>query len=359
MATHYDTLGVKRGCNPSEIKSSYRKIVLAHHPDRSDDPKSAAIFMQATEAYEVLGDVERRREYDRFLYLEDQKRAQLQASMRATPQPKPKAAPRPQVSVAVELTRLVQLFSRGRLAEAEGLADDLMRREPREAIPYGVKADILRARGNLVEAARMYAFAAQFDPRNPVYQRRHEELIASAQVTTSTIHVARDKEAKTGPLIFAAIFALAGGIYIAAAPETPLLPGTPLVSAFTLGSLMVLFLTGLVAGASLAMGGWLDRHDATAFTALGRHTPTFVLGFVALVNFWAAALLYVFIGLGQRGFNYSTSRVVGSVAGMTLLFSLCAFASESLSSMQVLAWGGNLSYLGALLGWIVADAFRS
>ena len=359
MGTYYETLGVKRGCPATDIKSAYRKIVLIHHPDRSDDPKSSAIFMQATEAYEVLSDVERRRDYDRVLFLEDQKREQVRVAMRATPQPKPKAAPKPKESIAVELTRLVQLFSRGRLAEAESLADDLMRRAPHEAIPYGVKADILRSRGNLVEASRMYAYAAQYDPRNPTYQRRHEELICAAQVTTSTIHVARDREARSGPPVVAAVLALGAGIYLAVAAETPLLPQIPLISTFTLGSLMVLFLSGVLGGASLAMGGWVDRHDATAYTALGRHTPTFVLGFIALVNFWAAALLYLFIGLGQRGFNYSTSRVVGFVAGLTLLFSLCAFASDILSPVQVLAWGGNLAYLGAVLGWIVADAFRA
>ena len=357
--THYETLGLKRGCSAGEIKSSYRKIVLQHHPDRSSEPGSAAIFMRAAEAYEVLSDAERRREYDRVLVLEDQRRSQASAARAAAPQPKPKTSPKPRESIAVELTRLVQLFSRGRLAEAESLADDLMRRAPREAIPYGVKADILRSRGNLVEASRMYAFAAQYDPRNPTYQRRHEELIGAAQVTTSTIHIARDREARSGPPIVAAIVAFGAGIYLAVANEAALLPQVPLVSTFTLGALMVLFLSGVIGGASLAMGGWVDRHDATAYTALGRHTPTFVLGFVALVNFWAAALLYLFIGLGQRGFNYSTSRVVGFVAGLTLLFSLCAFASDTLSPMQVLAWGGNLSYLGAVLGWIVADAFRT
>jgi hypothetical protein len=164
--------------------------------------------------------------------------------------------------------------------------------------------------------------------------------------------VARDREARPGPPIASAVATLAGGIYLAAGAEKPFAAG------LTLGSLLVLLIAGIAIGSGLAIGGWLDRHDATAFNALGKHTPTFVLGFVALINFWAAALLYLFVGLGQRGFNYSTSRVVGAVATSTLILSLCALASESLSAASVLAWGGNLTYLGAVLGWIVADAFR-
>jgi hypothetical protein len=357
MPNHYETLGIKRGCTPNEIRSAYRKLVLVHHPDRSNDPKSGDIFIRATAAHEVLSDPVRRREYDALLALDDQKREQVRVAMHATPQPKPKPPARKPESIAIELTKLVQLFSRGRMIEAESMARDIIRRAPKEAIPYGVMGDILRARGNLVEAAKMYAFAAQFDPRNTLYQRRHEELIEAAQISTSTVHIARDREAHPGPPMVALIVAFLGGIYLVLSRETAMMAGVPLVSTYTLGLVGVLFFTGVTMGASLAIGGWLDRYDSTTMNSLGRRSPTMVLGLVAIVNFWAAALLYLFVGLGQKAFNYSTSRVVGAVAGLTLLFSICAFASY-INPTQVLAWGGNLLYLGALLGWMVADAFR-
>lgn len=357
MPNHYETLGIKRGCSPNEIRSAYRKLVLVHHPDRSSDPKSGDIFIRATEAYDVLSDAIRKREYDALLALDDQKREQVRTAMRATPQPKPKAQPKRAEPIAIELTKLVQLFSRGRMVEAEAMARDLIRRSPKEAIPYGVLGDILRARGNLVEAAKMYAFAAQFDPRNTLYQRRHEELMGAAQVSTSSVHIARDREARPGPPMFGLMVSFLGGIYVVLSRENPLMPGVPLVSTYSLGLVGVLFFCGVATGSSLATGGWLDRYDSTTMNSLGRRSPTVVLGLVAVVNFWAAALLYLFVGLGQRAFNYSTSRVVGSVAFLTLLFAACAYASY-ISPGQVLAWGGNLIYLGALLGWMVADAFR-
>lgn len=358
MASHYETLGLKRGCSPDEIRSAYRKLVLAHHPDRSDSPESHDIFIRATQAYEVVGDQDRRREYDSLLALEDQKREQVRTAMRATPQPKPKMTAKKAEPVEIELTKLVQLFSRGKMMEAELLARGLIRRAPQEAIPYGVLGDILRSKGNLVEAAKMYAFAAQFDPRNPIYQRRHEELLEAAQVTTSTIHIARDREAKVGPPMVALIVAFLAGIYLVLSRETPLFSGIGVISTYTLGVVGVLFFSGIAAGSSLAMAGWLDRYESTTTNALGRKSPAAVLGVVALINFWAAALLYLFIGFGQRAFNYSTSRVVGAVAFLTLLFSACAFASYAVNAAQVAAWGGNLIYLGALVGWMVADAFR-
>ena len=91
---------------------------------------------------------------------------------------------------------------------------------------------------------------------------------------------------------------------------------------------------------------------------MGRMSPTVALGFIAAINFWAALLLYGVIGLAQQGFNYSTSRVVSAVAGITLVMTLAAGLSGTLEGLQVLLWGGNVVYMGALGGWMVADAFR-
>ncbi len=358
MAGHYDTLGVQQNSSANDIRSAYRKLVMVHHPDRSDDLASREIFIKATQAYEVLSDPDRRRDYDRILAMDELKRQQAKAAMRTTPAPKVKAQPKKVESIAIELTKLVQLFSRGRITEAELMARDLIRRAPREAIPYGVLGDIVRSRGSLKEAAKLYAFAAQFDPRNPIYQRRHEELLEATQATTSTIHIGRDREARVGPPLIAVIIVFLSGIYLVLSREIPMLPEVQWVSTFTLGLVGVLFFAGVSAGSALSIGGWLDRYESTTTNALGRKSPAAVLGIVALVNFWAATLLYLFIGLGQRSFNYSTSRVVGSVAAITLLFAGCAFASYALNAVQVLAWGGNVVYLGSIVGWMVADAFR-
>lgn len=63
---YYEVLGVSRDASPEEIKRAYRKAALQYHPDRSTEPDAEAKFKDASEAYEVLCDSERRGLYDRY-----------------------------------------------------------------------------------------------------------------------------------------------------------------------------------------------------------------------------------------------------------------------------------------------------
>lgn len=64
---YYDILGVGRTASLDEIKKAYRKLALKYHPDRNPNNKEAEDkFKEAAEAYEVLGDTDKRRKYDQF-----------------------------------------------------------------------------------------------------------------------------------------------------------------------------------------------------------------------------------------------------------------------------------------------------
>ena len=64
---YYEVLGVERSATIEEVKKSYRKLALQYHPDRNpDDKASEEKFKEATEAYEVLSDTDKRTRYDRF-----------------------------------------------------------------------------------------------------------------------------------------------------------------------------------------------------------------------------------------------------------------------------------------------------
>jgi DnaJ-class molecular chaperone len=61
----YKTLGVSEDATNDEIKKAYRSLSLKYHPDRTQgDVEKCNIFKKVNEAYEILGDVEKRQEYD-------------------------------------------------------------------------------------------------------------------------------------------------------------------------------------------------------------------------------------------------------------------------------------------------------
>ena len=64
---YYDVLGVGKNASDNEIKRAFRKKAKQYHPDANpDDPKAEARFKELNQAYEVLGDTEKRAQYDRF-----------------------------------------------------------------------------------------------------------------------------------------------------------------------------------------------------------------------------------------------------------------------------------------------------
>jgi molecular chaperone DnaJ len=64
---YYEVLGVGRGADETEIKKAFRRLARELHPDtNSEDPQAEEKFKEAAEAYEVLADADRRRQYDAY-----------------------------------------------------------------------------------------------------------------------------------------------------------------------------------------------------------------------------------------------------------------------------------------------------
>ena len=64
---YYDVLGVSREADVGEIKKAYRQLAMKYHPDRNPgDSEAEEKFKEASEAYAVLGDQEKRNIYNRY-----------------------------------------------------------------------------------------------------------------------------------------------------------------------------------------------------------------------------------------------------------------------------------------------------
>jgi molecular chaperone DnaJ len=69
---YYRILGVSREASDEDIKKAYRKLVFQHHPDRNPDSKDAeAKIREINAAYEIVGDAEKRRSYDRLFWADE------------------------------------------------------------------------------------------------------------------------------------------------------------------------------------------------------------------------------------------------------------------------------------------------
>eukprot|EP00304_Pavlova_gyrans_P000811 CAMPEP_0206048130 /NCGR_PEP_ID=MMETSP1466-20131121/23257_1 /ASSEMBLY_ACC=CAM_ASM_001126 /TAXON_ID=44452 /ORGANISM="Pavlova gyrans, Strain CCMP608" /LENGTH=208 /DNA_ID=CAMNT_0053423165 /DNA_START=10 /DNA_END=633 /DNA_ORIENTATION=+ len=62
----YERLGVDRSASADDVKRAYRVLALRCHPDKTSDPDATAKFQRISEAYAVLSDDQKRRNYDQF-----------------------------------------------------------------------------------------------------------------------------------------------------------------------------------------------------------------------------------------------------------------------------------------------------
>jgi hypothetical protein len=281
----------------------------------------------------------------------------------STPEP-PKAEPRAEARPTAtaggsDVLRLTTLFRNGRLKEAEEKAMDILSVNPHQPVALAVIADLARMRGNLVVAQKYYALAAQYDPTSDIYVKRQQEMLEALGRPQEGKGSEPPKAApgRPGALGFAALLIFGAMIYVAASRDASVMGAVSFVSSWPASMLIGLGLSGLILGAMLSASNAIGRFSVTQ-GGLTRVPPGVVLLFLALLNFWLAGVFYLVVGSIQRAMNESLLRLLGSVAAVVFLFGLVGFTRSTPMLWQTLVWGGNVVYLGSVVGWFIADALK-
>src|SRR5271170_4052098 len=63
---YYEVLGIGKTASAEQIKGAYRELALKYHPDRNKDKNATEKFKEINEAYAVLGDEQKRKQYDSY-----------------------------------------------------------------------------------------------------------------------------------------------------------------------------------------------------------------------------------------------------------------------------------------------------
>lgn len=372
MPTHYDALGLDRSASPEDVKAAYRKLAREVHPDVSDAADAKEAFQTIQRAYEILSDPRRRVAYDAILFGQPEQPAQNGVrdaaevarrraekerreaeELRIRAEERMRDAPPPADIDHAATEQLKHLMAVGKLAEAEKLALGMLAREGRQPVPFAVLGDIARTRGDRDKALQYYGLAAQYEPRNPVYQRRYEETLgghAAAPVKGTTYA----PEIRIQPLAVGFFLVVVMAVYTVFARERPL--GIPFANQWTFGTMTMLLIAGLSTGVCLFLADALDSFEFATGSAVARLSPAKLIGIVAFFSFWLACAAYFVVGQTQQAFNRSMSAFLAGVVGTTVAFGLAGLSRGPDHALQNLWWGANLVYIGALVGWVVTDS---
>lgn len=411
---YYDILGVARTASLEEIKKRYRELARQLHPDvNPNNPEAARRFGEISEAYRTLSDADSRATYDAELTLKDrqsekakQATAAAAAQARATmnqPRPSTRTVAAPQTPAQNGAQALAERArtarQHNRFVEAKSLAEQAIRMHRKNALAYEVLGDIYRLQNKIDDAMNMYTVALQLNPSNATVRQSFERLVRSngggpgpasgpsaQRVFFDNSDTRRDTPTRPAPysgpsrsgsappiegdklpllrfafgfIGFASVLVLMlyEGIYPGDPPHTNFAI-LPFISLWNTQILVLLGISGLIGGVTLAISGAINRIDEELILTGGGRTASAPLGLVLLVltliNFWVGAAIYGLVAAFQESFTRSIQRVFIATAVIVLGFVL----AYQPGWLQVLIWGGNVVFLSLVIGWLLGDVFR-
>ncbi len=339
---YYKILGVSPNASMEEIKSKFRALVRTYHPDVHPDKLfSHQVFRDILEAYKVLSDPQKRKEYD------DSRRAKHPPTFVV------EVPPRPPADVEGLLLRAEIALIRGNLKEAIELCQEVLKREPRNAFAYNLLGDIFRAQGKRKEAIEMYSYAVQFDPSKPIYAEKLTRLLQPSEELI-------EKRAPRFSFLLFFIGMIASFVIAFLLRRSPgeIIQNFPF-SNYTLNLILALVCGGGILGffsASSRLLRPLDEELIFSLTWIGKgYLPMgLILALFSLGSFWGSLGIYVIVSLIQE----TTSTSVWKAYALSFFLTLLLSFSFPLGAKSTIIWGGNFVFPSFLIGWIIGDIFR-
>ncbi len=332
---------------------------MEFHPDRNPSADASTKFIEITKAYELLSDPIRRAEYDRLRKINEELRKKKQSQRPPTPKQPTTNNQKPESSAVSQKhleDKLRKLMTVGNVNEAEIFAGEILAENPRSALSYAALGDIARSKGDWKLASKMFAYAAQFDPRNELYLRKHEEMLDQFNRTEISRHSQSNQDGRWVAPVVGTVLTVVAACFVALSPEQSIFVKGTIISSWTMGLVSMLFFSGAVMGATLCLADYLDRFEVT--TAMGRISPNLLFLFLGVVNLWLAGAIYIVIGGLMRSFSITLSRLMLGLVGVVSILTIGAAGSHTIDPYEVFLWGGSVVSAGALIGWAFGDGLR-
>lgn len=369
VRTYYEILGLPRDATLAQVKRRYKQLVHKYHPDVAADKELAhRLFIQITEAYDVLGDPVRRKAYDANLAIQG-----ARAAARATETEIP-GDPRSE-SIARMLSDVRFAFINRRFSEAGALCKRALALDPHSARAHAMMGDIYRAQGKPAPAAKHYAYAVQYNPADRESNQKLMDLVGR-QSSARPAGIGRPRDARASEprraeessksliAVNILLFMLAAFLLI----MISLNPGKPvswLTTFFSPADQWSLNLAVLIAASSVVVGFLLainrlvaDPDEELIFEG-GDNWAVVPAGLLLLLGsglfFLASAAFYVVVGIAQGSLSKSVMTVFACVMAVV---TVAALMYHEPAIKQVLLFGGNVSFIPMLIGWYLGAAAR-
>jgi hypothetical protein len=388
-------MGLEPHATPDEVRKRFRELARRFHPDlHSDHPEYHEVFVRISQAYETLGDQNRRAAYD--LDLRDRARREAArasgayGSAPSTSRPSPPAThgsprsgngtaaprangqPRPRREAELKKQRVHRLmddariaYARGHLGEALRLCQEVLQIQ-RVGGAYDLMGDIYHRQNKLEEAVNSYSVAAQMLPSNGLVMAKLNRVAQRLRTQNADYTLPRQARNLTpsrragykmafacfGFAVVAFLIIWSAGMRVEASERV--------VGGWSVAQVGLFALCGFLGGVILAAGAWIRRIDQELFfTSVGGPRQPMPLGVLLMV---VGAIFYPLAIASYFIFARMQETVSGSVLAVftaaTLVTLGFVFASETPTLLQTLLFGGNVVFVATLCGWFIGDVFR-